>query len=126
MSGVAVPIPTLWLAVSTTKSFELTITSLLKSEYRPSQESPIDNFILAGDYALQKYLGSMEGAVLSGKLAAQVICDKSAKRETQGVRKTHESISHGEKEKDPVGVKGNYPIAFGGGQQGSGSEIYHP
>lgn len=97
-----------------------------RGKFRPSQESPIDNFVLAGDYALQKYLGSMEGAVLSGKLAAQVICDKSANRETQGVRKIDESISHGEDEKIPVGVKGNYPIAFGGGQQGSGSEIYHP
>jgi 15-cis-phytoene desaturase len=40
---------------------------------RPSQETPIANFYLAGDYTMQKYLGSMEGAVLSGKLAAQAI-----------------------------------------------------
>ncbi|MEN9245684.1 MAG: 15-cis-phytoene desaturase, partial [Thermostichales cyanobacterium SRBZ-1_bins_19] len=40
---------------------------------RPSQVSPIPNFFLAGSYTKQRYLGSMEGAVLSGKLAAQAI-----------------------------------------------------
>jgi 15-cis-phytoene desaturase len=40
---------------------------------RPSQKTPIANFYLAGDYTMQKYLGSMEGAVLSGKLAAAAI-----------------------------------------------------
>lgn len=41
--------------------------------HRPTQSTPIANFYLAGDYTLQRYLASMEGAVLSGKLAAQVI-----------------------------------------------------
>ncbi len=41
--------------------------------YRPSQKTPIANFYLAGDFTMQKYLGSMEGAVLSGKLAAQTL-----------------------------------------------------
>jgi 15-cis-phytoene desaturase len=40
---------------------------------RPEQATPITNFFLAGSYTLQRYLGSMEGAVLSGKLAAQAI-----------------------------------------------------
>jgi 15-cis-phytoene desaturase len=40
---------------------------------RPEQKTPIRNFYLAGDYTMQKYLGSMEGAVLSGKLAASAI-----------------------------------------------------
>jgi 15-cis-phytoene desaturase len=40
---------------------------------RPSQETPIKNFYLAAAYTMQQYLGSMEGAVLSGKLAAQAI-----------------------------------------------------
>ncbi len=44
-----------------------------RQAYRPSQKTPIENFYLAGDYTMQKYLGSMEGAVLSGKLAAAVI-----------------------------------------------------
>ncbi|KAJ3702551.1 hypothetical protein LUZ61_006256 [Rhynchospora tenuis] len=40
---------------------------------RPLQRSPIEGFYLAGDYTKQKYLASMEGAVLSGKLCAQSI-----------------------------------------------------
>ncbi|WP_330202866.1 15-cis-phytoene desaturase [Cyanobacterium sp. Dongsha4] len=44
-----------------------------RQAYRPDQKTPISNFYLAGDFTMQKYLGSMEGAVLSGKQAAQVI-----------------------------------------------------
>ena len=44
-----------------------------RQAYRPDQKTPIANFYLAGSYTMQKYLGSMEGAVLSGKLAAEVI-----------------------------------------------------
>ncbi|KAF9688333.1 hypothetical protein SADUNF_Sadunf02G0186600 [Salix dunnii] len=40
---------------------------------RPLQRSPIEGFYLAGDYTKQKYLASMEGAVLSGKLCTQAI-----------------------------------------------------
>ena len=40
---------------------------------RPNQKTPINNFFLAGDYTMQRYLASMEGAVLSGKLCAQVV-----------------------------------------------------
>ncbi|KAI5350221.1 PREDICTED: 15-cis-phytoene desaturase [Prunus dulcis] len=40
---------------------------------RPLQRSPLEGFYLAGDYTKQKYLASMEGAVLSGKLCAQAI-----------------------------------------------------
>jgi 15-cis-phytoene desaturase len=40
---------------------------------RPSQKTTIANFYLAGSYTKQEYLGSMEGAVLSGKLAADAI-----------------------------------------------------
>ena len=48
-------------------------------EFRPSQRSPIDNFFLAGDYTMQKYLASMEGAVLSGKLCAESIHQEYSK-----------------------------------------------
>jgi 15-cis-phytoene desaturase len=40
---------------------------------RPTQATPIANFFLAGDYTMQRYLASMEGAVLSGKLCAAAI-----------------------------------------------------
>lgn len=44
-----------------------------RQQHRPSQETPISNFFLTGDYTMQRYLASMEGAVLSGKLTAQAI-----------------------------------------------------
>jgi 15-cis-phytoene desaturase len=44
-----------------------------RQQYRPSQKTPIANFYLTGDYTMQRYLASMEGAVLSGKLTAQAI-----------------------------------------------------
>jgi 15-cis-phytoene desaturase len=51
---------------------------------RPDQRTPISNFYLAGDFTMQKYLGSMEGAVLSGKLTAQAIAqDYPAQDATQ-------------------------------------------
>ncbi|KAJ0043463.1 hypothetical protein Pint_17799 [Pistacia integerrima] len=40
---------------------------------RPLQSPLIEGFYLARDYTKQKYLASMEGAVLSGKLCAQAI-----------------------------------------------------
>ena len=70
----------------------------------------------------------MEGAVLSGKLAAEVLVDKAANRQRQSPeREIQESIVQRDlKERKPTGVRGNYPIAFGGGQQGSGSNVSHP
>ncbi|HLP87829.1 MAG TPA: 15-cis-phytoene desaturase [Nostocaceae cyanobacterium] len=44
-----------------------------RQQHRPSQQTPISNFYLTGDYTMQRYLASMEGAVLSGKLTAQAI-----------------------------------------------------
>ena len=44
-----------------------------RQQCRPSQVTPIANFFLTGDYTMQRYLASMEGAVLSGKLTAQAI-----------------------------------------------------
>ena len=44
-----------------------------RQAYRPTQVTPIANFYLSGSYTFQRYLGSMEGAVLSGKLSAQAI-----------------------------------------------------
>lgn len=42
---------------------------------RPGQQSPIFNFFIAGDFTKQKYLASMEGAILSGQLAAKQLAD---------------------------------------------------
>ncbi len=46
-----------------------------RQQYRPSQTTPIANFFLSGSYTMQRYLGSMEGAVLSGKLTAEAIAE---------------------------------------------------
>lgn len=89
-----------------------------RNKFRPSQETPIPNFTLAGDWTSQKFLGSMEGAVLGGKLAAEVIADKAAGIPTKGLKIVQESVikkTSTLKAKDPVGVLGMGPIAFGGG-----------
>jgi len=92
-----------------------------RNKFRPSQVSPIYNFVMAGDYASQKYLGSMEGAVLSGKLAAEVICDKAMERSNRnGLKEVHSSFKGAVlKERPPVGIGIISPLSFGGGQQGS-------
>ncbi|MBE9046526.1 9,9'-di-cis-zeta-carotene desaturase [Pleurocapsales cyanobacterium LEGE 10410] len=45
--------------------------------YRPPQQTPVDNFFLAGSYTQQDYIDSMEGATLSGKQAATAILAKA-------------------------------------------------
>ena len=46
---------------------------------RPDQRTSIPNFYLAGDFTMQKYLGSMEGAVLSGKQCATAIAEDQSR-----------------------------------------------
>ncbi|MGB0279007.1 MAG: FAD-dependent oxidoreductase, partial [Prochlorococcaceae cyanobacterium] len=41
--------------------------------YRPDQRTPVSNFFLAGSYTRQDYIDSMEGATMSGRLAAKAI-----------------------------------------------------
>lgn len=57
--------------VKTPRSVYRTVKGLQGS--RPFQRTPVSNFFLAGDFTQQMYLASMEGAVLSGKLAAKEI-----------------------------------------------------
>jgi 15-cis-phytoene desaturase len=59
-----------------------------RQQYRPSQETPISNFYLTGDYTMQRYLASMEGAVLSGKLTAQAI----ARSQEQGITRQESEV----------------------------------
>ncbi len=44
--------------------------------YRPAQRTPVSNFFLAGSYTRQDYIDSMEGATMSGRLAAAAILDR--------------------------------------------------
>ena len=48
---------------------------------RPTQISPVPNFFMAGDFTKQKYLASMEGALLSGQLAAKAVANTILERE---------------------------------------------
>ena len=41
--------------------------------FRPEQNTPVANFFLAGSYTKQDYIDSMEGATMSGRLAAAKI-----------------------------------------------------
>jgi 15-cis-phytoene desaturase len=41
--------------------------------FRPAQQTPVEGLFLAGDYTRQPFVASMEGAVLSGKLAADAV-----------------------------------------------------
>ena len=46
-------------------------------DLRPDQKTPITNFFLSGDFTMQRYLASMEGAVLSGKMCAEKVSQSS-------------------------------------------------
>jgi len=46
--------------------------------YRPHQRTPVVNFFLAGSYTRQDYIDSMEGATMSGHLAAAAILAQQA------------------------------------------------
>jgi 15-cis-phytoene desaturase len=52
-----------------------------REAFRPTQASPIANFFLSGSYTAQPFFGSMEGAVLSGKLAATAIAEANPARQ---------------------------------------------
>ncbi len=44
--------------------------------FRPDQRTPVANFFLAGSYTRQDYIDSMEGATMSGRLAAAAILNQ--------------------------------------------------
>jgi len=109
-----------------------------RNKYRPSQHTPIDNFVMAGDWTSQKFLGSMEGAVLGGKLAAEVIADRASGAAAEppssfgcGVKPVAPDVvqaAAGAEPRAPINMPAGakYPIAFGGGQQGAGASPGHP
>ena len=89
-----------------------------RNKYRPSQSTPIPNFTMAGDWTSQKYLGSMEGAVFGGKLAAEVVAKKAIGQAPAGMKEIQQHIIESAAKhvpKPPAGVKGDGAIAFGGG-----------
>ena len=73
---------------------------------------------MAGDWTSQKYLGSMEGAVFGGKLAAEVVAKKAIGAELPPMKEIQAHIVDAAadyKPRAPPGVKGEGAIAFGGG-----------
>jgi zeta-carotene desaturase len=50
--------------------------------FRPDQRTPVTNFFLAGSYTKQDYIDSMEGATMSGRLAAAAILGKQVQLAT--------------------------------------------
>ena len=69
-----------------------------REQYRPTQETPISNFFLSGCFTYQRYLGSMEGAVFSGKLAADAIATKAERNELMPASRS----SNGKEQKQPA------------------------
>lgn len=49
-------------------------------QYRPTQQTPLENLFLAGCYTQQDYMASMEGAVRSGLAAARAILSSTTIR----------------------------------------------
>lgn len=89
-----------------------------RNKYRPSQKTPIPNFTLAGDWTSQKFLGSMEGAVLGGKLAAEVVAERAIGNDPDSTKAIQQHIidkASVSVPKKPSGVKGEGAIAWGGG-----------
>jgi len=62
-------------------------------DIRPTQKTPIDNFFLAGCFTKQKYLASMEGALFSGKLAAEQVCLASQSNLIPKVKKAERTVA---------------------------------
>ncbi len=75
---------------------------------------------MAGDWTSQKFLGSMEGAVLGGKLAAEVVANRAIGNADKPIKDIQQHIVDSAatfEAKEPLGVKGEGGIAFGAGAQ---------
>ena len=89
-----------------------------RNKYRPSQKTPIPNFSLCGCFTSQKFLGSMEGAILAGKLAAEVVSARAVGADAPGLKEVQQHVIDAAADaapKKPVGCRGDTAIAFGGG-----------
>lgn len=89
-----------------------------RNKYRPGQRTPIPNLTMAGDWTSQKFLGSMEGAILGGKLAAEVVAKKAKGLPLPEFKDVQQHVIDGAKDyklRPPRGIKGDGGIAFGAG-----------
>ena len=85
-----------------------------RNKYRPSQRTPVPNLTLCGCFTSQKFLGSMEGAVLAGKLAAEVVAARAVGAAAPGLKAVPGDVGAGPA-RAPRGVAGSDAVAFGGG-----------
>jgi len=91
-----------------------------RNKYRPSQTTPIPQLTMAGDWTSQKFLGSMEGAILGGKLAAEVVSNRAIGNPDKEIKEIQQHIIDSAPNHIPkkaAGVKGEGAIAFGGGAE---------
>ena len=91
-----------------------------RNKYRPGQTTPIPHLTMAGDWTSQKFLGSMEGAVLGGKLAAEVVANRAIGNADKSMKEIQQHVIDGAADyvaSEPLGVKGEGGIAFGAGAQ---------
>jgi len=91
-----------------------------RNKYRPSQTTPIPKFTMAGDWTSQKFLGSMEGAILGGKLAAEVVSNRAIGNPDKEIKEIQQHVidsASSHVPKKPIGVKGEGAIAFGAGAE---------
>eukprot|EP00979_Chaetoceros_neogracilis_P004283 scaffold755_cov222-Chaetoceros_neogracile.AAC.4 len=89
-----------------------------RNKYRPSQTTPIPHLTMAGDWTSQKFLGSMEGAVLGGKLAAEVVANRALGNADKPLKEIQAHIvdsAAAHVAVEPIGIKGDGAIAFGAG-----------
>jgi len=89
-----------------------------RNKYRPSQTTPIPHLTMAGDWTSQKFLGSMEGAVLGGKLAAEVVANRALGNADKPLKEVQAHIvdsAAAHVAVEPIGIKGDGAIAFGAG-----------
>lgn len=80
-----------------------------RNKYRPSQTTPIPNLTMAGDWTSQKFLGSMEGALLGGKLAAEVVANRALGNPDKPLKDIQQHVIDSAAThvaKPPPGVKG--------------------
>ena len=89
-----------------------------RNKFRPSQTTPIPHFTMAGDWTSQKFLGSMEGAVLGGKLAAEVVANRALGNADKPIKAIQDNIvasAAAHVAAEPMGIKGDGAMAFGAG-----------
>ena len=74
---------------------------------------------MCGCFTSQKFLGSMEGAILAGKLAAEVVAARAVGASAPGDKAIQQHVideAAAASPKKPLGCRGDSPIAFGGGE----------